>query len=59
MRIQEKKQLDEAELRGGDLIYAGNVNCLRSNNVMKDILDDYTQTIADLSKKSGRSMLNW
>jgi hypothetical protein len=27
--------------------------------VMKDILDDYTQTIADLSKKSGRSMLNW
>jgi hypothetical protein len=58
VRIQEKKQLDEAELRGGDLIYAGNVNCLRSNDVMKDILDDYTQTIADLSKKSGRSMLN-
>ncbi len=58
MWIQEKRQLDEAELRGGDLIYAGNVNCLRSNNVMKDILDDYTKTIADLSKKSGRSMIN-
>jgi hypothetical protein len=27
--------------------------------VMKDILEEYTQTIADLSKKSGRSMLNW
>lgn len=25
-----------------DFIYAGNINCLHSNNVMKDILDDYT-----------------
>jgi hypothetical protein len=58
VRIQEKGELDEANLCGGDLIYAGNINCLHSTNVMHDILNDYTHKIIDLSKKAGRSAIN-